>query len=83
MNSRTFWGYSDNGWTPILLRLSGLFVDVDPSTVDRNDFAIEDGNREEHIYEFLYLDGSILGGKASRQVGSSARKPNKCRSALA
>ena len=24
------WGYSDNGWSPILLRLNGLFVDQNP-----------------------------------------------------
>ena len=27
------WGYSCNGWTPILLHLAGLFVDEDPARV--------------------------------------------------
>ena len=41
------WGYSDSGWTPILLHLSGLFVDADPKKIDRNKFAINDCDREE------------------------------------
>ena len=38
-------------------------MDVDPSAVDRNDFLIEDNQREGPIYEFLYLDGSVSDGK--------------------
>jgi hypothetical protein len=57
------WGYSDNEWTPILVHLSGLFVDVDPKAIDRNDFLIEDKKREEPIYEFLYLVGGVSNGK--------------------
>jgi hypothetical protein len=57
------WGYSDSEWTPILLHLSGLFVDVSPKVIDRNDFLIKDEEREEPIYEFLYLVGSVSNGK--------------------
>jgi hypothetical protein len=57
------WGYSSSAWTPILLHLSGLFVDADPSTVNRNEFEIADEGRDEPIYEFMYLDGSVAGGK--------------------
>ena len=57
------WGYSSSGWTPILLHLSGLFVDADPRTIDRNHFEVPDADREEPIYEFLYLNGSVRGGK--------------------
>lgn len=57
------WGYSDNGWTPILLRLNGLFIDHDPSLVDRNDFIRADDDIDGPIYEFLYLDGSVTDGK--------------------
>jgi len=59
------WGYSSSGWTPILLHLSGLFVDEDPSKYDRNDFWIEDSRRDEPIYEFLYIQGSVSNGKLS------------------
>lgn len=57
------WGYSDEGWTPILLYLSGLFVDVDPKKINRNDFVIEDRKRTGPIYEFLYLAGTIANGR--------------------
>lgn len=57
------WGYSDNGWTPVLLRLSGLFMDADPSRINRNRFRIGDNERIGPIYEFLYLSGSVSDGK--------------------
>lgn len=57
------WGYSHGGWTPILLHLTGLFVDQDPSSIDRNDFVRNDGELDGPIYEFLYLDGSVGNGK--------------------
>lgn len=57
------WGYSDSGWSPILLRLTGLFVDQEPSSVNRNDFIRKDDEVDGPIYEFLYLDGSVRDGK--------------------
>lgn len=57
------WGYSYYGWTPILLHLEGLFVDEDPSTVNKDDFVRVDDEMKDPIYEFLYLDGSIENGK--------------------
>ena len=57
------WGYSHEGWSPILLHLSGLFVDADPKKIDRNKFDINDGERDEPIYEFMYLDGGVADGR--------------------
>lgn len=57
------WGYSDSGWSPILLHLSGLFVDENPSRVNRNQFVIHDDKPQEPIFEFMYLDGSVEGGQ--------------------
>ena len=57
------WGYSDSGWSPILLRLTGLFVDQDPSSVNRNKFVRKDSELDGPMYEFLYLDGSVGHGK--------------------
>ncbi len=57
------WGFSDKGWTPILLRLNGLFVDHEPTTVDRKSFVREDTAIDGPIYEFLYLAGSVANGK--------------------
>lgn len=57
------WGYSSSGWTPILLHLSGLFVDANPNTTDCKKFGIADEDRDEPIYEFMYLDGSVQNGR--------------------
>lgn len=57
------WGYSSNGWTPILLRLNGLFVDANPSSADRSDFVLKESEIDGPIYEFLYLDGSVANGR--------------------
>ena len=69
------WGYSDSGWSPILLRLSGLFVDADPTTVNRNNFNIADSDREEPIHEILYLDGSVSNGKLSGRWNAPPASP--------
>ncbi len=66
------WGYSNSGWSPILLRLAGLFVDQDPSSIVRNDFVRKDVELDGPIYEFLYLDGSVSDGKI---VGSWVPPP--------
>lgn len=57
------WGYSCDGWTPILLRLNGLFIDQDPALISRNDFVRKTDEIDGPIYEFLYLTGSVDGGK--------------------
>ncbi len=57
------WGYSCHGWSPILLRLDGLFVDEDPALNQRQDFTRKDVEVDGPIYEFLYLDGSVECGK--------------------
>lgn len=56
------WGWSESNWTPILLRLNGLFVDESPETINRDDFVRDDADIQESIYEFLYLDGSVKNG---------------------
>jgi hypothetical protein len=57
------WGYCSGGWTPILLRLNGLFVDENPALINRDDFLRKDDQIDGPIYEFLYLDGSVNSGK--------------------
>ena len=66
------WGYSSHSWSPILLRLNGLFVDKDPALINRNDFVRKDDELDGPIYEFLYLDGSVNDGKI---VGSWVPPP--------
>ncbi|WP_235705842.1 hypothetical protein [Acidiphilium iwatense] len=57
------WGQSDSGWTPILLRLGGLFVDQNPEGINRESFVRDDKDIDGPIYEFLYLSGSVGCGK--------------------
>jgi hypothetical protein len=57
------WGWSEHGWTPILLRLNGLFVDENPETFNRDDFVRNHTDIDGPIYEFLYLSGSVKNGK--------------------
>ncbi len=59
------WGYSADGWTPIMLRLNGLFVDADPSIVNRDNFVCKDDEIDGPIHEFMYVNGSVKGGKLS------------------
>ena len=66
------WGYSAGNWSPIMLRLNGLYVDQDPTLINRNDFTLNDNDVDGPIYEFLYLDGSIENGKL---IGSWAPPP--------
>lgn len=66
------WGYSASGWSPILIRLNGLFVDENPSTVNRDNFLRKDAEIDGPIYEILYLDGSVSEGKI---VGSWVPPP--------
>ncbi|MCG2717491.1 MAG: hypothetical protein L6408_01475 [Nanoarchaeota archaeon] len=54
-------GYSYLKWTPILFRLKGLYVDIPPSSIDKNFF--EYPANPELIYTMLYLSGSVSEGK--------------------
>jgi len=57
------WGYSDHGWTPILMRLKGLLVDEDVTLYDKKSFELKGKSEEEIIYSLLYLDGTVEDGK--------------------
>jgi len=56
------WGFSDQGWTPILLRLRGLYVDASPKSLDSASFEPDKKESPISIYEFLYLNGTISDG---------------------
>jgi hypothetical protein len=57
------WGYSAHDWTPIMLRLHGLLVGDDPSSVNEKDFVRKDSEIVRPIYEFLYLNGWVAHGE--------------------
>src|SRR5208282_3685700 len=63
------WGFSMRSWTPILLRLAGLFVDnEDPIAIkQRLNFLLPDDRIESPIYEFLYISGGVHQGELTGQ----------------
>ncbi len=59
------WGYSADGWTPLLMRTSPLFVEDDPKQYNREDFVIEGDGKFDPVYSTLYVQGSVEQGKIS------------------
>lgn len=57
------WGYSAEGWTPILLHLRGLFIDEDPGRFDKNDFGRTPAEVDAPIFSMMYLRGTVKGGR--------------------
>ena len=58
------WGYSSNGWTPMMFGLSTLLIDKDVNDYKKHEFQIKSRSIET-IYSFLYAQGSISNGKIS------------------
>lgn len=56
------WGYSDNGWTPIMFRLEALYIDkiVDNPAEFKKEFTPPEDR--DIIYTFTYLGGSVNKG---------------------
>lgn len=55
---KDIWGYSDHGWTPIMLRMLLLTED----SIDKGGFEL--GNlSSESVFTFLYLKGTVKNGK--------------------
>ncbi len=53
-------GFSSAGWTPVLLRLNGLFVDIPAGQIDKKEF--EYPSSTQLIYTMLHLSGSVRDG---------------------
>jgi hypothetical protein len=56
------WGYSDKGWTPVMMRLRGLFIDGRPLCVDTKEFVYDPKNAVNPIFSVMYLNGSVANG---------------------
>ena len=57
------WGYSDSGWTPILLRLRELIVDESSKHHRKRLFFVEDYDSKRLVHTFLYLSGTVRRGQ--------------------
>ena len=55
-------GYSADGWTPVMLYLRGLFVDEDPSRFDAQDFVRAPADAEDPVFSMMYLNGTVRNG---------------------
>jgi len=63
------YGYSHNGWTPILLRLKGLYVDEPVGSLNKESFDYP--NKTDLIYTMSYLSGTVENGNIKgRWTGS-------------
>ena len=68
------WGYSDNGWTRVMLHLNGLFIDDDRGSHNENDFTRTPADVDGPIFTMMYLIGTIKdGGLVDRWTGPAAR----------
>lgn len=57
------WGYSRNGWTPLLLRLRELVHSVRVSEHDRRRFVVEYDGERDVVHSFMYVRGTIVDGE--------------------
>jgi hypothetical protein len=56
------WGYSNDGWSPILLRFQILLLDADRTTVSVDPIQEHRPLKSESVYSFMYLRGSVAHG---------------------
>jgi hypothetical protein len=57
------WGYSAEGWTPILFHLRGLVVDEDLRRFDQIDFVRVPSEIDDPIFSMMYLRGTVKNGR--------------------
>jgi hypothetical protein len=56
------WGYSEDQWTPLALRLQAIFSDRDePNPLFKNSF-VDPGTDHTLVREFLYVQGGVSSG---------------------
>jgi hypothetical protein len=58
------WGYSDSGWTPIMLHLRGLLIEHDRDSVSEGKlFDLQPDEIHDPIFSMMYLRGTVADGK--------------------
>jgi len=69
------WGYSESGWTPIMMRLRALFVDDDPTFYDEHNFERNIDDIDDPIFSMMYLAGSINNGQLTGRWTAPGASP--------
>ncbi len=59
---RHVWGHCLKPYTPLLLELRCLFVDVTTSNIDKSDFIRDSSSLDKPAFCFLYLNGTVADG---------------------
>ena len=60
---RDVWGFSDQNWTPLALRLECLFADLDHANPMKFKGEFDDTSAKRSLVgEFLYVQGGVAGG---------------------
>lgn len=54
------WGFSKNGWTPLMFHLRSFFVEEDPSPHTKQDFIRLDHEIGDPIFSMTYMPGSSI-----------------------
>jgi len=57
------WGYSNGGWTPILMRQKVLLTGENKTRNRKRKFSIPTSEYCDVVHSLLYLSGSVDGGK--------------------
>ena len=56
-------GFSFEGWTPVMLRLKRLYSDLGKDDLDKDDFPYPEEQEIETLYTMLYYYGSFKDGQ--------------------
>lgn len=69
------WGYSNSGWTPIMLHLRGLFIDENPNQYDDKRFTRHIFDVDDPIFSVSYMVGSVENGIITGTWKAPPRSP--------
>lgn len=70
------WGYSNDGWTPMMLHLRGLINFESIESIDQKQFECQTTDVDDPIFSMMYLRGSVKGGKLFGKWTTPGRATN-------
>ena len=57
------WGWSEYGWTPMMLHLRGLIKDKYPGQFNYSDFVRNEEDLDDPIFTMIYMKGTVKNGE--------------------